>query len=662
MDSLHVHEEVHGSQSGTEIKVVIHLREYQEQALEAERLHRIEHPEESRLAIVIATGLGKTIIMAERARRFLNKGYDTPAHPLGNGRVLILVHTDELASQAEAKVRLVAGQQIPGLHQEPWTVGVVKAGRNEVDADIIIGSVQTLANPTRRQQITDVGLVLVDECHHATANSYQAIMRHFGCLPAFDGTQIRRNDGYPVGGPIPALGFTATLERGDGQGLGEVWQNVCFTRDISWGVRKGYLVQPVGHRLEIVPGGYDCPRPEYMFKVQDGRFAHTLEAQDEQLVDSMAPEKIVEKWLEIAAGLCEECLDALNHVEPKCMPSYCPNGWCGVNRREKVRPTVAFMPLVRSAGMLADAFSAAGISARVIYGELPEKIRRAYLAMYEAGELQVLVNAMVLTEGWDSPRTKCVIIGRPTKSRPLFVQMAGRGLRPVPGVPVEDQECILLCVADSTDDLCTVADLSDRKLDRRAQGALTAMEDQWDLVKQAGIEPDPATYWTGRVDVREFDPLVTRSSKVWRTTEHGTPFLPISKDGEYVFIVGTSVFVRTIDFISSMTAASARFRTARLHKDLPDLELAMAVAEDEAQERGGDLGRLLADKARPWRKQVPSAEMIAKAHRAGLERELRKIMESKAGGKAGRLSDLISKKMATRALEPVVEKIKAAIK
>jgi len=579
---------------------MLRLRDYQEQALEAERLHRLEHPEESRLAIVMATGLGKTIIAAERARRHLNENR--------GGRVLILVHTDELASQMEAKVRLVVGSY--------WTVGVVKAERDEWASNVIIGSVQTLARPARRAEITGVSLVIVDECHHANADSYQVILRHFGCFG-------RHEIGVPGVSPslvwpvTPALGFTATLERGDGRGLGEIWQNVCFSRDISWGVRKGYLVQPVGHRLEIdVRTDFDTGAAR--------TFSESANQQDVLLIDSLAPEKIVEKWLELA----------------------------------KDRPTVAFMPLVRSAWKLWEAFDRSGIEARVISGDMPTWQRRTYLEEYEAGHLQVLVNAMVLTEGWDSPRTKCVIVGRPTKSRPLFVQMAGRGLRPAPGVPVEDQKCILLCVADSTTDLCTVADLSDRKLDRRAQGALTAMEDQWDLAKQAGVEPDPTAYWTGQVDAHEFDPLVTRSSKVWRATDRGTPFLPISKDGEYVFIVGTSVWVR--EAIPGATGLGPFFKIGRLHKDLPDLELAMATAEDEAQERGGDLGRLLADKARPWRKQVPSAQAIELAHRYGLGKEVAKIMESKSGGKAGRLADLIAKKTATRALEPTVEKIKEA--
>lgn len=593
--------------------MTIHLRDYQRRALEAEARHRAEHPDETRLAVVMATGLGKTIVMAERARRYI-----LSFEGAGN-RVLILVHTDELAQQAEAKVRLVVSSD-----EYPITVGVVKAERDETDADIIIGSVQTLANPERRQRITDVGLVICDEAHHAVSPTWQAILRHFECFACsncngsgMDST--KHFDEHPAEvhqcgycgamPPVPALGFTATLERGDGTSLGGVWQNVAFTRDISWGVRHGYLVQPVGYRLEIEPPS------------NEGRFADSAALQDIQLCNSMAPEKIVEEWIRLA----------------------------------KDRPTVAFMPLVRSAAFLAQAFRAQGISAEVIHGNLEKSIRNDRLTAYERGEIQVLVNAMVLTEGWDSPRTKCVIVGRPTKSRALFVQMAGRGLRPTPGIPVEEQDCIILCVADSTTDLCSVADLSDKPLDRKATGALTAMEDAWDI--GAALEQE-ARHWTGKVDAKQFDPLVVRSSKVWRTTKGGTYFLPISKDGEYIFVAGTSVWLREPHFIDIDVHSSPRARARRLHKDLPDLELALAVAEDEAQERGGDLGKLLADKNRAWRKERPSEQMLALAERLGLSAEVERIMKAQAGGKAGKVSDLIARVQASRALDPVVEKIK----
>jgi len=569
----------------------VKLRDYQTQALAAEHNHRLQAPEETRLAIVLATGLGKTVVMAERAKRHLESTW------AGQGRrALILVHTDELASQAEAKLRVHLGDR--------WSVGVVMAGRDEVDADVVIGSVPTLARPERRARLGDVGLVMVDECHHATAQSYQDVLTHFGCLPRPPHEGCLYRDEHCEAGaccqwrpPVPALGLTATLERGDGASLGGIWQDVAFTRDISWGVRHGYLVQPVGYRLEI---------PATMPDSKAG--------QDAALIEGLAPAAMVRKWLELAEGI----------------------------------PTVAFMPLVRSANALAAEFAAAGVPAGVIWGEMPKEDRKRVLADYEAGRITVLCNAMVLTEGWDSPRTKCVLIGRATKSRPLFIQMAGRGLRPVPWLPVESQRCILITVADATTDMCTVADLSDKPLDRRAQGALTAMEDAWDIGKELDAEPEHV--WTGQVDAAQFDPLVTRSSKVWKATDHGTPFLPIGKDGRYVFIVGTSVYVREPD--------GGRYRTRCAHRDLPDLELAMVLAEDVAHELGGDVGAMLADKGRPWRKAKPSEEMLARARQLGLGAKVDKIMAVRAGGKAGKVSDLIATVVATRTLEPVVEKIK----
>lgn len=603
---------------------MIKLYDYQEQALAAEAAHRLENPDETRLAIVMATGLGKTMVGAKKAVDFLDS-YDGAGQ-----RVLILVHTDELTSQFEKRARLVA-EAFPimvGAEKVVYSVGVVKAERDETEADIVVASVQTLANPSRRARLTDVGLVIVDECHHATAASYRAIMQHYGCFAgtcsrcwgsgdtAFTCPECCGDGERPA--QTPALGLTATLERSDGQGLGEVWQAVVFSRDISWAVRHGHLVQPIGYRLEIEPGAYNVRHSGDVHTAIDQHFSTNPSQLDAQLADSIAPERVVDKWRELAKG----------------------------------RPTVLFAPLVHSAEAFADAFRTAGISAAVIHGDLPDKVRRATLAQYERGEINVLCNAMVLTEGWDSPRTKCVIIARPTKSRPLAVQMAGRGLRRDPLRPVEEQDCILIFLADATADMCTIADLSDKTLDRRAEGALTAMEDQWDIGK--GIE-DAERHWAGKVDATQFNPVVTRSSKVWRTTKGGIPFLPISKQREYVFVVGTDVWVRSHwrdDGTKGPTGV-----TRRIHRDLPDLELALQLAEDAAVDRGGDVGALLADRSRAWRRQVPRMAMQDYAVALGLASELDKILASKAGQKAGRLSDLIGRVEATRVIDPLVKRI-----
>lgn len=565
------------------------LYDFQEEALAAEARHRAEHPDETRLAVVLPTGTGKAYTLCARAVRYLDS-FDGA----GN-RVLIIAHTDELVDQLRESAEFVAGQW-PTVDGAVYRVGVVKADRDDVDADIIIASRQTLEIPARREQIRNVGLVIVDECHIGYT-AYMPIMRHFGALPVHH---------YDEGPYIPALGFTATLERSDRAGLGQVWQNVAFTRDISWAVRKGYLVQPVGLRLEIDPGA------------QYGRsWAADASVLDAQMSDSIAPDRVVEEWL----------------------------AQCGtrVQRgRNAFFPTILFAPLVRSADAFRNAFRRAGITAETIHGDMPKALRRQYIARFKAGRIEVLCNAMVLTAGFDHPGVECVIVARPTKSRTLFVQMAGRGLRRKPGVPVEDQSCLIMTVADSTTDLCSIADLSDRPLDRTADGPLTAMEDEWDIGKSL---EEVERHWAGRVSATQFDPIVSRSSKVWRQTKGGRWFLPISGNREYVFLVNASIYV--------LTRPEPRSRHMRIERigSAPDVELAMRLAEDEATERGGDLGALLADRTRPWRNQRPSEKMLTVASRMGLDGEVARIMNARTGGKAGKVSDLIGKVEASGSID-----------
>lgn len=600
------------------------LRDYQRQAVAClwESIDPdINGPDINRVAVEMATGLGKTITFAGLIDEWLQDGREVGR---GIGRALVLVHTDELVRQAVDKIKLVTRGR--------WTTGVVKAGQNEVSADIIVASVQTLAKPGRREQIADVGLIIVDEAHHATANTYRSILRHFnalcGCLPYEAGGDGPERDCPEHGdGSVsvtPTFGFTATLARSDGAGLGQVWQDLAFSRSLTWGIRHGYLIDLVPYTITIP--GVDA-------KASDA-------AMDAMLADSIAPEAVVGAWLEQTLRVDPD----LDHD-----PMYLP------------RPsTVLFAPLVRSAQAFAEAFQAAGVKAEVIHGSLPDAERRAILDRYESGVTTVLCNAMVLTEGWDSPRTSCVIVARPTQSVPLFVQMVGRGLRPwlaAEAPPREDQRCTLLCVAGTTTDLATVADLSDKPIEAVDGRSLLALEDEWDLGKDIPADEDMA--YRGPVRVEQWDALVQRSSKAWKYTDGGIPFLPLGKRSSlYVFIVDTG---KGFEVWARQRPAGPGLQPALVSRvaTAPDLELAMALAEDEAQERGGDIGSLLADKTRPWRKAVPSLEMLAEARRVGVdEAAIARILSSKASGKAGKLSDLIDKVTASRVLDSNAVKIR----
>lgn len=538
--------------------------DYQAQALAARAAAQAERPEENRQAMVLATGLGKGNLIA----------WEAAAEP---GRTLILAHTEEIIDQLRRRVELLA----PGR-----TVGTVKAEQDDVDAEIVVASVQTLARSARQEGIGGIDRMIIDECHHATAASYERIMRRWRAFPLhkYDDTEM-----------IPTTGYTATLERGDGASLGKVWHDVAFSRGISWAVRRGHLKPPRGYRVQV-PG---------LTRAQDDA------GQDRTIVGGIAPEAVVSRWQELAAG----------------------------------RSTVVFAPLVASARSFASAFIAAGIPAAAIWGEQDKRERAETIAAYNRGDILVLCNANALTEGFDAPRTSCVIL--PPGSRGRVIQRAGRGLRYwLDGpVPREEQDCVLLFMGDGDANLNSVADLSDHPDLKAADGqSLTEMEDEYNL---NDFGPDAVSAYAGPLEVVAFDPLVAASSKAWGKTLGGALFLPAGPESYVAVLPGYRVAL-----------AGRRGHGTMLQRDVPDVELAMALAEDAAIDHGGDMGRLLADKSRAWRKGVPTDAAKDRARRLGLGKDLERIMASKSAGKAGKLSDVIDRVTASKVIDPVVSRVK----
>lgn len=364
--------------------MTIRLRPYQAAAVAA--AHKAHAEGVRRPAEVLATGAGKSIILAEVAR--------TSRHGVGGGkRVVVLAHREELVQQNAQKVRDVA----PDLR-----VGIVQAGANQVQAHVISASVQTLASPMRRAQLRDVGLVIVDECHHSPAKTYIDVLSHFGCMDPVD---PQRGIVYPGQGPAArALGFTATMSRGDDKALGDIWQEIVYVKDTAELIAEGFLVRPVGVRVRV--------DDLQLGKVRKVAGDYSSKGLGDAIEDSMAPKKIVEAMREHAHD----------------------------------RQTLLFAPLVHTAQVIRDALREGGFTAELVHGGTPAEERRRLLQAYRDGSVQVLCNAMVFTEGTDLPMTSCVVIARPTMNPGLFVQMVGRGLRLWPG----KIDCIVLDVVGAT--------------------------------------------------------------------------------------------------------------------------------------------------------------------------------------------------------------------
>jgi hypothetical protein len=110
------------------------------------------------------------------------------------------------------------------------------------------------------------------------------------------------------------------------------------------------------------------------------------------------------------------------------------------------RRAIVFCVDVAHAKDVHRAFAEAGIRAAPVWGELSRDQRRSTLAAFSAGEIDVVTNCNVLTEGFDEPRVDCVIMARPTKSKLLYAQMVGRGTRLDPS----KKDLVVIDVADNS--------------------------------------------------------------------------------------------------------------------------------------------------------------------------------------------------------------------
>lgn len=477
-----------------------------------------------RPALVLFTGAGKTVVFAHVAAQFIR---DTDGER--GRRVLVLAHRDELIRQAVGKLRSIA----PHL-----SVGVVKAGENDVDAQVIVASVQTLAQRSRREQIRDVGLVVVDEAHHATAESYLNVLDHFGCF------------GDDIHGGALALGVTATMERSDGVALGQVWQEIVYERDILWGIRHGYLADIEPWRIHVEDmdmSGVRSTAGDY----RAGDLGVAFE-------DSSAPQAIVKAY-------GEHSPDAQG---------------------------VAFTPTVATAHLLADVMSAAGIGARAVDGDMSQAERDAVMGAHAAGEFQVLTNCMIATEGWDSPTTSTVVIARNTKSAPLYKQMVGRVVRRDPVNPTK--RAVLLDLVGVGDTHSLVGGNTLGGIDVADGETLMEARDRVDAELLAE-ETDPVAIERRKIErIRsETMDLFHGSRFVWGKTVRGVRFISCGQEG-YVILVPEASGSWAVATLGRRKDGKSTW----IEREIPDLSYAMVWGEEWA-ERNGD--EVLNTRARAWR-------------------------------------------------------------
>lgn len=289
-------------------------------------------------------------------------------------RALILAHRDELVGQI---VRRLADA---GIDSEIEKAELVASTSLFNSSPVVVATPQTLYSSggkrLSRWRPDDFGVLIVDELHHYVSPSFRKCIDYF-----------RQNPNLKM------CGVTATADRHDGKALSLICQSVAFNIEIVSLIKQGYLVD-VDQRMVRIAS---------LDLSQCGEQTGDFSGRD--LADVMEFEKNL-------LGVADATWQLLSE-----------------------KRTLVFCASVKQSERLAEIFNRyrPGVAAMVC-GETPQEERRTTLRKFESGEIQIVVNCAVLTEGYDNPAIEAVVMARPTKSRSLYAQMLGRGTRPLPGV------------------------------------------------------------------------------------------------------------------------------------------------------------------------------------------------------------------------------------
>lgn len=339
------------------------LRDYQQEAVQMTLKHF--RRDKSPAVIVLPTGAGKSLVIAELAR-------------LARGRVLVMAHVRELVEQNHAKY-LGFGLQ----------AGIYSAGlqRKDFSEKVIFGSIQSIARAPE-EFFADYSLVVIDECHRV---SMQGDTQYLQVLAKLH----EKNPSLCI------LGLTATPYR---LGLGWIYQHhqgkkiqrtdeerffkkCIYELSLGYLIKNGYLTPPV--KIDSPVACYDFSS----LRLEGGRYVNS---QIEELLKDQArvTPVIIKNIVDIAQDRQGVMIftSSVNHAIEimKCLPPYV---------------------------------------AALVTGETSDSERDEIIKLFKQKKLKFLVNVSVLTTGFDAPHVDVIAILRPTESVSLYQQIVGRGLR-----------------------------------------------------------------------------------------------------------------------------------------------------------------------------------------------------------------------------------------
>ncbi len=304
--------------------------------------------------VVAPTGTGKTWVSAFDYRRLRQAGYE---------RLLFVAHRNEILLQSQEVFRLVIDDPMFGER--------FIAGERPVHWDHVFASIQSLHRAIDQLDPTQFDVVIVDEFHHAEADTYRRLLQHLK--------------------PKVLVGLTATPERADGKEILHWFDERIATEMRLWEALDQGLLCPF-HYLGVGDGtdlrGVGFQRGRYVASELEGVLTG----------DHVRARRILE-------AVQEWVLDPL-----------------------KMR-ALGFCVGIRHARFMAERFNEVGLPAVALDGETDAETRLEAVRRLRRGELRAIFTVDIFNEGIDIPEVDTILLLRPTESATVFLQQLGRGLR-----------------------------------------------------------------------------------------------------------------------------------------------------------------------------------------------------------------------------------------
>lgn len=328
---------------------------FQSEILEKLEVERIVH-NRNRNLVVAATGTGKTVISAFDYKKFKNENK--------SAKLLFIAHRKEILIQAISTYRGILRDNNFG---ELWVDGYVPN-----NYEIVFASIQTINNRLSNSQFSPsfFDYIVIDECHHLTANSYRGVINYFQ--------------------PKVLLGLTATPERMDGGDIQEDFHN-----RIAAEIR---LPEALNKKL-LCPFQY--------FGITD--------SVDLSKVSWEKGRYVLSELSSVFTSNDKRVLEIINALEKYTKDIYdvCAIGFCVTMEHAK---------------FMAEKFNLAGLKADYLTSannQNRDKVRN----QLQHKEINYLFVVDIFNEGVDIPEIDTILFLRPTESLTIFLQQLGRGLR-----------------------------------------------------------------------------------------------------------------------------------------------------------------------------------------------------------------------------------------